>query len=129
MPDQSRIYQPSTKSFMKNLLFRSVMVVLILAIPLIVSAGGKWYEGGTLHRSNVGEWNRSTYANKLATAADMALASKRIKAKVQRSGSVETLKPFAEVLVTCVDNAAAGTDYNTKVTELAAGCVILMGWQ
>ena len=115
---------------MRNLLFRIVMVVLMLAIPLIVSAGGEWYLGGTLHRSNVGEWNRSTYANKLATAADMALAAKKVKNQVMRSGSMETLRPYAEQLVQCVDEAAAGKGYQRiRVSELAAGCMILMGWQ
>lgn len=34
----------------------------------------KWYEGGTLHKSTMKEWNQASYSNKLATAADIVLA-------------------------------------------------------
>ena len=107
----------------------SVLIVFFLASPLVVYAGGKWYENGTLHRSSVAGWNRATYANRLATAGDWALNRPRIKAKVKNSGSIDTLRPFAVELVTCVNEAAAGPGYgNMGVAELAAGCMILMGW-
>lgn len=89
-----------------------------------------WYEGGTLHRATVSQWNNSTYANRLATASDWAARRPNIKAEVRRSGTMETLRPYAEDLVECVDEAAAGQGYETtSVAELAAGCMILMGWK
>ena len=94
----------------------------------VVHAEVKWYENGTLHKTSVAEWNSATYANKLATAADMAMANPQIKEKVMSSGSIDTLRPFAVQLVICIDEAAAGQGYgNTGVAQLAAGCMILMG--
>jgi len=113
---------------MKKILF-PVLVVFFLIIPFAVYAGGKWYENGTLHRASVAEWNRATYANKLATAADWAITRPQIKTKVKNSGSIDTLRPFASQLVTCVNEAAAGQGYGSmSVAEVAASCMILMGW-
>ena len=107
----------------------SALIVLFLVIPFVVYAEGKWYENGTLRRGSVEEWNRATYANKLATAAAMAITRPQIKAKVTNSGSFDTLRPFAIELVSCVNEAAAGPGYGSmRVAELAAGCMILMGW-
>lgn len=105
-----------------------VVVVVCCLIPLSGIAGS-WYEGGTLHRATVSQWNKASYSNKLATAADMALSSSKVKAKVRASGSVDTLKPFAVELVACVNEAAAGQGYgHMSVAELAASCMVLMGW-
>ena len=113
---------------MRKLIF-PVLVVLFLAIPFVVCAGGKWYENGTLHRGSVADWKKATYANKLATAADWALNIPQIKRKVKKSGSIETLKPFAVELVTCVNEATAGQGYGSmSIAEVAASCMILMGW-
>ena len=108
----------------------SALIVFFLVSPLAVYAGGKWYQNGTLHRGSVAEWRRATHANKLATASDWVVnGSPKIKALVMRSGTVDTGKPFAEALVNCVNEAAAGQGYgNMGVAELAAGCMILMGW-
>jgi hypothetical protein len=59
----------------------------------------------------------------------MALSSPKIKTKVKNSGSIDTLRPFAIELVSCIDEAAAGQDYgNMEVAEVAAICMISMGW-
>ncbi len=34
----------------------------------------KWYEGGNLHKTSVGEWRTATYENKLATTADWSIS-------------------------------------------------------
>lgn len=105
------------------------LVMFFLVIPLVVYAGSRWYENGTLHSGSVAEWNRATYANKLATAADWALSRPQIMAKIKNSGSIDTLRPFAAELVTCVNEAAAGQGYGSmSVAELAAICMISMGW-
>jgi hypothetical protein len=113
---------------MKKFIF-PMLVAFFLVIPFVVNAGGKWYENGTLHNASVADWNRATYRNKLATAADWAITRPQIKAKVKNSGSIDTLKPFASELVTCVNEAAAGQGYGSmSVAEVAASCMILMGW-
>jgi hypothetical protein len=107
----------------------STSILVFCLFPLIVCASGNWYGNGTLHRASVAEWNKATYANRLATAADWSISRPQIKAKVKNSGSMDTLKPFAVELVSCINEAAAGKDYgNMSATEIAAGCMILMGW-
>jgi len=106
-----------------------VLVLFFLVIPFVVYAGGEWYENGNLHSVSVTEWNRATYANRLATAADWAITRPQIKAKVKNSGSIDTLRVFAIELVTCVNEATAGQGSSyMSVSSVAAGCMILMGW-
>lgn len=110
-------------------LWLSISLLIFFFIPIRVCACGNWYENGTLHRATVAEWNKASYSNKLATAADWSISRPQIKAKVKNSGSMDTLKPFAIELATCINEAAAGKGYgNMSATELAAGCMILMGW-
>lgn len=109
--------------------FISGMIGLIFVMSPLLATAGKWYQGGTLHRASVNEWNNASYSNKLATASDWASTRPTIKAKVRNSGDIDTLRPYATELVECIDNAAAGKGYsNMRVSELAASCMILMGW-
>ena len=106
------------------------MVAVFLATPTIGSAGDQWHSGGTLHRSTVAQWGEATYQNKLATSADWALASPKVKNLVKKSDSIDNLRPFAEKWLTCVNEASAGKGYEGMATsELVASCVILMGWR
>ncbi len=106
-----------------------VLMAVLFTPSILVSADNSWYEGGALHRATVSQWNEASYANKLATAADWAMVRPKIKDKVEQSRDMKTLKPFAIELVKCVDEAAAGKGYDhMKVSELAAGCMILMKW-
>lgn len=114
---------------MKRVSYIFTLMIVLFIFPLFVSADNSWYEGGTLHRATVSQWNKASYANKLATAADWAMIRPKIKDKVEQSRDMETLKPFAVELVQCVNEAAAGKGYdNMKVSELAASCIILMKW-
>ena len=102
---------------------KSFLVLAVLGLFLIhpLVADSEWYSGGTLHRATVGEWRSASYRDKLATAADWALAHDRVKSEVMGSGSMQTLKPFAIDLVACVDGAAgpSGND-GLRVSRLAA---------
>ncbi len=75
----------------------------------------EWYEGGTLHNATVGRWKMAEHSNKLATASDLAASRPSIVAQVKSSGTVDSLKPFADELVVCVDKAVAG------LTEIKRG--------
>ena len=120
-----------------------VFFMVITVIGLMNNGGGsestkpkkstqiaEWYAGGTLHGATVSNWNKASYSNKLATAADWVVnISPRIKAEVQQSGSMDALRSYAAELVTCVNEAAAGQGYgNVNVGELAASCGVIMGW-
>ncbi len=88
----------------------------------------KWYEGGNLHKTSVGEWRTATYENQLATTADWSISRPQIEAKVRISG-IDALKPFAVELLTCINEAAGGQGYEKMaVAELAASCMLLMKW-
>jgi hypothetical protein len=119
----------SLENLRKDLKFLLALAVsgLLLIHPFVADA--EWYSGGTLHRATVGEWRNASYRDKLATAADWALAYDRVKNTVLRSGSMETLKPYAIDLVTCVDGASgpSGND-SLRVAQLAASCIVLLGW-
>ena len=106
-----------------------ISILSVLLFSVIIVQGGEWYINGNLHRRTITEWNQATYANKLATSGDMALASPKIKALFQKSGSVDRLRPFAVELVTCINEVASGEGYESmQVAEMTAGCMILMGW-
>jgi len=115
---------------MKRLIIVSAFAILMLAVPLKVTAGGKWHEGGKLHGAFVGQWNLSTYANKLATAADWIITRPRIKDKAIYSRIFLNLRPYAFQLVQCVNQSAVseGFDSSRNVAELAANCMIMNGW-
>ncbi len=90
-----------------------------------------WYEGGTLHKTNITGWNKATYSDKLATCADMALTRSWINTKVQQSGDIDTLKPYANELLACINETASDPKpsyENMRVSEIAVLCMILMKW-
>ncbi len=97
-------------------------------LSFTVFAEGQWYEGGTLHKADIATWKSASSVNKLATAADWTLISPAVKEKVQSSGNMDTNKPFAQELVTCIDTATNDVEISGGVTDIAASCMVLMGW-
>jgi hypothetical protein len=92
------------------------------------SSSKNWYEGGTLHYATVAEWKNASYVNKLATAADWAASSPKGKELFKATGDVNSLKPYALSIISCVNEATAGEGTeNMKIAEIAASCLILMG--
>lgn len=90
-------------------------------------SANEWYSGGTLHHGTGSDWRRADEANRLATAADLVgeiLGEQHVAAL----GSIDALRPFAAELQICIDEATAVAEgRNLKITELAAGCAILLG--
>ena len=90
----------------------------------------RWLSYATLPSGTVGQWESAHIFNKKATAAGWALSVPKIQNHVRNSGSLDALKPFAEELTICVDEAAAGEQYwDTEIRELAVSCMVSMGWQ
>lgn len=101
----------------------------------------KWYDGGTLARSNGLDWQKADHANRLATAAD-------ILAKFWTDGSlkpivaaklhsVDDLRGPSEELVTALDAAFVKAPTprenvkrlrNQPVSDTAVVVLMLMGW-
>lgn len=89
-----------------------------------------WYEDGNLHKKNLAQWKDATNQNKLASSADMALASKKIMKEFKNSDSDDILLPYAYALVRCIDETSAGQDSaSMKVSDVAVMCIITLGWE
>ena len=104
----------------------------ISAALTTTAQAGSWYEGGTLHDSTVRQWRSASYANKLATAADWATVMLSSDVGIGLPDSVDELRPYAEALVTCLDEGLMGEEgelvINSKTTQSAFICGALMGW-
>jgi hypothetical protein len=95
-------------------------VIALTATPSLA----EWYDGGTLHQANAGQWQSASSTNKLATAADWAshILGKTTVREIGLSG----LKKRAKQLSSCVTSASNGTAPNTAASRLAASCAVLM---
>ena len=77
--------------------------------PYKANEAQKWYHGGTLHQSILSDWKNATVENKIATSADMIIASnerikKEVFSKEDRTNKIPdlyALKPYAKNLVAC----------------------------
>lgn len=76
------------------------------ALPPPTAVSVKWYEGGTLHKSTVGDWRKASYANKLATAGDW-LSATLWRGHLNESQDFDRLKVKAQTLVRVLDTAVA----------------------
>ena len=96
------------------------------------SSTGEWFVGGNLHNKTMKEWNRATRDNRLATAGDMT------SSLLPHLATPALVKPYAEKLVTCIDETgkkdpntseqAEEAIENSSVAEIAYLCSVLMGW-
>jgi hypothetical protein len=106
----------------------AIATALLFVAPL-PSIAGHWYVGGNLYNATAGEWHKSSYENKLATAANWTLMDPNIRKISNKSSSMETVRPYAIELVACVDQVSVGDSYAKKnVSSLAAACIVSMGW-
>jgi hypothetical protein len=81
-----------------------------------------------LHKATVTDWQEADYADKLATTADWVMIIPEIKTEVLLSG-INKARPYAIELIACVNEVAAGQGYeDMRISELAAACIMLMGW-
>ncbi len=111
----------------------SIVTGVIIGLYLMFGGSNKsynevrWYSGGNLHRETLHEWQTATFSNKLATAADMAISIGSIEKQVRDSGDMDTIRPYANDLVACIDEMSKGKQsQNVKVSEAAASCLVLM---
>ena len=113
----------------KIILIGTAIVTALSFIAPVQSMAGHWYVGGTLYNATADEWHKSSYENKLATAAGWTLMDPTIRKISKKSSSMETVRPYAIELVACVDQVSVGDSYAEKnVSSLAAACMVSMGW-
>lgn len=81
-----------------------------------------WYQGGTLHQATVADWKQATEHDRLATAADFA-------SSILEPNTVEEVREPAEEMKDCLAEAVQGAPDYKNMSELAAVCAVMMGWQ
>lgn len=113
-------------------------VALLFAMPTYAA---EWYTGGTLHDGNGLDWQKASYANKLASTGDLvsaALDRKLLNAKV--SGSIRSMNDIKglsmqlvreldvvfEPLASASENRR--TFANQGVRETSIMLMMMMGW-
>lgn len=108
---------------MKNsIYFLSVLFFVACGSPSEESTEENWYSGGTLHKSDIATWRNASSKNKLATCADYV-------ANIKEYENLEMMKKDAEELMTCIDEAAIGSEVpgTQSTSEIAASCILLTG--
>ena len=104
---------------------RRALIIITLAC-FSTPSFADWYEGGTLHSANFGQWNSASASNRLATAGDWS-AYILGEDEVRRIG-MDGLRRRAQQLSNCVTEAAKGTPPNIAANQAAAACVLLLNW-
>jgi hypothetical protein len=98
--------------------------------PLPPPPTERWSSGGTLHNVSSSEWVGATEENRLATAADWALAFPNVQSVVDFTEGADLL-PYASELESCVSDSAARQPRNAPeplTAELAAFCAVQLHW-
>jgi hypothetical protein len=86
---------------------------------------------GTLQAVQAAEWLAATPADRLATAADWALAFPEVRNALRASRDQNELSHFASTLRDCVTDAARdelSAGRSTSTADIAAACGVLLGW-
>jgi len=124
-----------------GIIFIITFLLITILQPLNSFGDGKWYQGGTLHKANGLEWQKATYANKLATCGDFIGVYFKNgylnDAIVSKINSIDDFKPLAIELANSLDDAFKRDPddetnkmlfTNQEVASTAAMIVILGGW-
>lgn len=85
----------------------------------------QWYESGTLHTKCLSDWRVATFENKFATSADWA-ANIKIKNRENYNGDLTSMKSDALMILSCVDEVAKDPNFDMKLVEIVASCMVLM---
>ena len=134
------VYRKYRISFIILHVRREVYLVWLIVIGVFVSTSvysGEWYEGGTLHKATVQEWQQATYENRLATSGDWFVSitkahNPELKKKLDAlptSQYLSALKEFAIQLEKCVSdivNDKKIAKSSERVAEYASMCYITM---
>lgn len=99
--------------------------------PKTRKVANKWYAGGNLHGKLGSDWVDATYNNRLATSADFVVSVTPEAQKFQLFENNELpLKERAFGLEVCIsETTKEEITMNMEISEIAAACIILMGYQ
>jgi len=100
-------------------------VVLALMSVSAMAQEREWYEGGNLHKATLAQWAAGSTSNRLATAADFAVAMS--ENKKQPFSSLKQAMSASLSLADCLDEVAQEPAAKTqKASQVAATCWILL---
>lgn len=100
-----------------------IRTFLLISALCISTANAAWYEGGTLHKADLGEWVTATKSNKIATTGDFAAGAKL-------STDMSELRYWAEDITNCIDEVAADPEMHSQdVAAVAAICIMALKGQ
>lgn len=91
-------------------------------------AASQWYQGGSLHRSDVKAWRNGAAANRLATCADFA-ATRLSDEEKKAMKTMDDLKPIAQNLCQCINVAVNDLPRELdgqNIAEVASACTLIM---
>ena len=87
-----------------------------------------WFQDGTLHQKTAAGWVRAPHRDRLATAADYAIAALKDTIVWDEISDLDQVRPYAEDLVECIDAAYDAEPISPTIvnSETAAFCWVLM---
>lgn len=104
---------------------------LLLALTLALGLAGtalaaEWYEGGTLHRATLAQWNQASSENKIATTSDMIVATCD-QDLLMASGGMDKLKEATHDVTLCIEGVAGEARFAEQtVAETSVMCMAYM---
>jgi hypothetical protein len=91
----------------------------------VETASKEWYAGGTLTGAKMSEWNRASYANRLATSADFI--ARMLGGDMGNLSMDGDIKPMAARLETEISAAyQEGVTETLPVPDIATGCILIL---
>lgn len=89
----------------------------------------QWYEGGTLQKADITEWQKATPENQLATSADFIASLSGLSeiAVIKDPKELEAIKTRSTELQTCINEAISAEELaaDKPVAHLVITCTIL----
>jgi hypothetical protein len=111
-------------------MFRHLAVLTGLLLISQPAFAAEWYEGGTLQKATVEDWNRATAENQLATSGDFIASLSGITdlSKVTDPTTAADIKKKAEDLRLCINQTIkVDTLPDTPVAQFVVKCTLLKG--
>jgi hypothetical protein len=105
-----------------------VCFIALLMMSRPAFAQQLWYEGGTLQKATVADWQQATTENQLATSADFIASLSGVSdiAKLQDQAALDEIRKKSEDLQACInDSVSKPVPPDRPVAELVVRCTIL----
>jgi hypothetical protein len=112
------------------LLRRAFVVVALMMIAVPAFAQLPWYEGGTLQKGTVADWQAASAANQLASSADFIASLNGVKdiGDLKDPAALAEIRKKSDDLQVCINQSIQpNTAPDQPIAELIVRCTILKG--